>query len=59
MFTSGLLVAQDLWVPKDARKSAKAKRAALGPHYLATTGTEVARMRQVWSQVMAAVMESK
>ncbi len=59
MFTSGLLVAQDLRLPKDARKSVKGKKAALVPHYLATTGTEVTRMRQVWSQVMAAVMESK
>ena len=57
--TSGLLVPQDPWIPKDARKSVKAKKVELGPRHLATTGTEVARMRKVWSQVLDAVMESK
>ncbi len=33
--TSRLLVAQDLWIHKDARKSVKAKKAAFGPLYLA------------------------
>ncbi len=55
--TNVLLVAQDPWLPKKARKSVKAKKAALGSPHLATTGTEVARMLQVWSQVMAAAME--
>ena len=57
--TSGFLVPQDLWLPKDARKSVKTKKAVLGPLFHATTGTEVARMWQVWSQVLDAVMESK
>ena len=52
-------MAQDLWLPKNARKSVKVKKAVLGPHLLAATGTEVAMTWQVWSQVMAAVMESK
>ncbi len=52
-------MAQDLWLLKDAGKSVKAKKAAFGPLNLATTGTKVARMRQVWSQVMTAVMEIK
>ncbi len=52
-------MAQYPWLLKDAKKSVKAKKAELGPHHLATPGTEVARMRQVWSQVMAAVMEIK
>ncbi len=47
--TSGLLVVQDLWFPKDARKTVKAKKAAFGPLHLAATGSKVARMRQVWS----------
>ncbi len=34
-------MAQDLWLLKDARKSVKAKKAALGPLHIATTGTEV------------------
>ncbi len=55
--TSGLLVAQDLWLLKDARKSVKAKNAVFGPLHLATTGAKVARMRQAWIQAMAAVME--
>ncbi len=50
-------MAQDLWLRKDARKSVKAKKAALGQLHLAATGTKVAKMRQVWSQVMTAVME--
>ncbi len=50
---------QDPWFPKDAWKSVKAKNAAFGTPHLPTTGTEVARMWQVWSQVMAAVMEIK
>ncbi len=50
---------QDPWLPKDALKSVKAKKAAFGTPHLPTTGTEVARMRQVWSQVMAAIMEIK
>ena len=37
-----LLVAQDLWLRKDARKSVKANKAAFGPLHIATTGTEVA-----------------
>ena len=57
--TIELLVVQDLWLPKDARKSVKAKKVELGPRHLATMGTEVARMRQVWRQVLAVVMESK
>ncbi len=52
-------MAQDLWIPKDARKNVKGKKAALGPLHLATTGTKVARMQQVWSQVTTTVMESK
>ena len=40
-YTSGLLVAQDLWLLKDARKSVKAKKAAFGPLHLTTMGTEV------------------
>ena len=35
-------MAQDLWLFKDARKSVKAKKIALGPLHVATTGTEVA-----------------
>ncbi len=50
-------MAQDLWLLKDARKSVKAKKAAFEPLHIATTGTKVARMRQVWSPVMTAVME--
>ncbi len=34
----------------------KAKQAAIGPLHLATTGAKVARMRQVWSQDMTAVI---
>ncbi len=46
--------------PKDARKSIKAKKAALESLHLAKAGTEVAtRMWQVWSQVLTIVMESK
>ena len=52
-------MAQDFWIPKDAKKSIKGKKAALGPLHLATTSTKVARTRQVWSQVTNAVMESK
>ncbi len=52
-------IAGDPWLLKDARKSVKAKKAAFGTPHLPTTGTEVARMRQVWSQVMTAVMEIK
>ncbi len=44
--TIELLVVQDLWLPKDARKSVKAKKVELGPRHLATMGTEVARMRK-------------
>ncbi len=55
--TNGLLVAQDPWLHKDAWKSVKAKKAAFGTPHLPTTGIEVARMRQGWSQVVAAVME--
>ncbi len=40
-------------------ESVKAKKAAFGTPPLPTTGTEVARMRLVWSQVMVAVMEIK
>ncbi len=58
-FYKRLLVAQDPWLPKDAWKRVKAKKAGFGTPHLPTTGTEVARMRQVWSQVMAAVMEIK
>ena len=52
-------MAQHLWLLKDASKSINAKKAALGPLHLAKTGTKVTRMRQVCSQVMAAVMEIK
>ena len=55
---AGILVAQDFWIPKDAKKSIKGKKAALGPLHLATTSTKVART-EVWSQVTNAVMESK
>ena len=37
----------------------QAMKAAFGTPHFPTTGTEVARMRQVWSQVMAAVLEIK
>ena len=40
-------------------KSVKAKKAAFGTPHLPSTGTEVGRMRQVWSQVIAAVTEIK
>ena len=48
---------QDLWLLKDSRKSVKANKAAFGQLHLTTTGTKVARTQQVWSQVLAAVME--
>ena len=57
--TSGLLEAQDLWLLKDAKKSVKVKKAAFGPLHLATTGARVARMRQVQSQVINALVEIK
>ena len=37
----------------------QSQKTAFGTPHLQTTGTEVARMLQVWSQVMAAVMEIK
>ncbi len=52
--TNGLL---DLWLLKAARKSVKVKKAVFGPLHLATAGIEIARMQQVWSQVMTAAME--
>ncbi len=36
-----------------------AKKAAFRTPHLPTTGSKVARLRQVWSQVMAAVVEIK
>ena len=52
--TNGLL---DLWLLKAARKSVKVKKAVFGPLHLATAGIEIARMQQVWSQVMTAAIE--
>ncbi len=52
-------MSQDPWLPKDAWKSVKAMKAAFGTPHLPATCTEVARVQQVWSQVMATVMEIK